>query len=122
MDSLSAKLNAEIEKKRKSSEPLRDAVTAVSESASANDVIPSAQEKKKKVYMTNGQAKKLQAELSVRVGAASLASGTDSILEDSGAGPLSPEQISANKSAIEGKKVIPRAEVFKRLRSKRSQA
>jgi hypothetical protein len=55
MDELSAKLSLEIEKKRKSSEPLRDARASVSEPSSTGDAI--VQEKKKKVYLTNGQVK-----------------------------------------------------------------
>ena len=113
---LAAKLKEEIEKKRKASEPLRELVAASSKTTSDTDApITPSQEKKKKVYLTNGSRKKLEAELSVRVGWES-SSGLESVSEEREQGPLSPEQISAQKSAIEGKKAIPKTEIFKRLR------
>jgi hypothetical protein len=115
MDSLSI-LKAEMERKRKVTEPLRDAVALATDSGSAADATNPVQEKKKKVYLTNGQAKKLQAELLVRVSVDDAALGSNSNAEGNEVGPLSPEQISAHKSAVEGKKIIPRTEVFKRLR------
>ena len=105
------KLKAEMEKKRKAAEPLHEAVATISDGSA----LPISDKPEKKRYLTNGQAKKLQTELTVRVGGLATVgeSGGDERYE---AGPLSPEQISAQKSSIEGKKTIPTAEVFKRLR------
>ncbi len=116
MDSLSV-LTSE-ERKRKVTEPLRDVVAVTTDSSETIATAASpVQEKKKKVYLTNGQAKKLQAELLVRVNAADDAAlGSNSNAGGFDVGPLSPEQISAQKSAVEGKKMIPKTEVFKRLR------
>ncbi len=108
----------ELEKKRKVTEPLQDAVAQASNSSGAagNAAASPVQEKKKKVYLTNGQAKKLQSELLMRVSVDDAASGSIGNADGIEVGPLSPEQISAHKSAVEGKKMIPKTEVFKRLR------
>jgi hypothetical protein len=118
MDPL-AILKQELDRKRKITEPLREAVATPSADSQASDSTSSQpvekQEKKKKVYLTNGQARKLQAELTVRVGG-DMVDGVAGQKEGDHGGALSPEQISAQKSAMEGKKMIPNSEVFKRLR------
>ena len=106
-------LKEELDRKRKAIEPLKEALAA---SGSSSPALGAAGEKKKKVYMTNGQVRKLQAELSIGVGAASSnrSGGQEGDGSEHPDGPLSPDQI--HKVVVEGKKLLPRAEVFKRLR------
>ncbi len=101
MDAI-AKLKAELEaKKRKLSEQQGGAAVVAGEGGA-----------KKKTYRTNGQTKQMLQEMRVSVKSKSREGDGD------GDGPLSPEQ--AATQAGGAKKLIPKAEVIKRLRALRA--
>mmetsp|Transcript_3340 Transcript_3340/g.7883 ORF Transcript_3340/g.7883 Transcript_3340/m.7883 type:complete len:379 (-) Transcript_3340:352-1488(-) len=105
MDAL-AKMKEEVEKKKRLMEAAGGGADA--------EAGASAAKKPKKTYMTNGQLKKMESELKVRV------SGSDIAGADKDSEVLSPEQKAAQTAAETAKKkVIPKEEVIKRLRANR---
>ena len=108
-------LTEELEKKRKAIIPLREAIQKKAgfenngETSAEGDTM-----KKRKIYLTNAQARKLQAELTAREGSA------DSSQRDFRSNKTQPgkenQELATVKYVSEPKKSIPNAEVYKRLR------
>ena len=109
-------LTEELEKKRKAIIPLREAIQKKAgfenngETSAEGDTM-----KKRKIYLTNAQARKLQAELQAeREGSA------DSSQRDFRSNKTQPgkenQELATVKYVSEPKKSIPKSEVYKRLR------